>query len=117
LNNDTVIALSLEQFKKVNLKFIEKNYYKELSDSLNSHVLRLNNQLDLVNSRIDLYKELNSNNAIKIDFLEQKEAKNQEVIDYMSKQIAFQNKKRVKDVLIFSGIGISVGVTLVTLLK
>jgi CRISPR/Cas system CMR subunit Cmr6 (Cas7 group RAMP superfamily) len=117
LNNDTIVALTLDQFRLANQKLVENRYMQELTDSLNSYVLRLKKQVEVVTERTIVYKEISSNKTAQIEFLKAKDEKSQESIKYINEQIKYLKGKRTKDAIIFSGIGLSVGVIIISLLQ
>jgi hypothetical protein len=90
---------------------------QELTDSLNSYVLRLKKQVEVVTERTIVYKEISSNKTAQIEFLKAKDEKSQKSIKYINEQIKYLKGKRTKDAIIFSGIGLSVGVIIISLLQ
>ena len=50
IDGDTVVAITVEQSKKVNKTFLEKNYYKTVTESLGKKVtlLEMNSNIDYI---------------------------------------------------------------------
>lgn len=106
-DNDTAVLISTNQMKELNLLYIEKNYYNQLStklEELNGSLSEQNNKLKLTNSL------LNEQNRFKDTIIVNKDV----IIKSLNKDIN-KNKKFNRTLLITNSISIILIIFLISI--
>lgn len=109
VDGDTIVAITIEQSKKINRTFIRQNHYKTVTDSLGSKIVLL--EARVVNDSIII-----GDLKFQVDNLTEIISNNAEITDRLVEDLALTDKELLKakrkNRWAKSGLGISLGINL-----